>query len=381
MLTEADMMRKVFCTDEVAHEFYKRYGKCMGGGFFCNKAGLRQCKHYKRLDRKRDHRSETRTNCDAKLSILWDEVSKLWSVRKVILDHNHDLTPMRMVHMINSFRDMNCSAKAQINGMQGHGVPTSKILGYIAGQAGGYSLMGFTKKDAYNYIEKTKREKIVDGDANDASVIEYRLHDSFWAKETYDKRKMWANAYLKDKLCAGHSVLELVQNVEFMVREYQNNELEAHFKSIHDNPVIVTCLDPLERFAANVYPQELFLDVRREIEGVRAVIFVAKVRRSTTMVYTVEDYGIPGRPLTLLYDRVVNRVQCPCQFWLRKGYPCRHIFFVLKHEHARKIPSRLVLKRWCKDAKSLDNYGKRRADECNEREFLLCQGALHSASQ
>ncbi|XP_057757619.1 protein FAR1-RELATED SEQUENCE 5-like [Arachis stenosperma] len=543
--------------------------------FFCNKAGLRQRKHYERLDRKRDHRSEMRTNCDAKLSILWDEVSEIWRVRKVILDHNHDLTPMRMVHMINSFRDMNCSAKAQINGMQGHGVPTSKILGYMAGQAGGYSLMGFTKKDAYNYIEKTKREKIVDGDANvaiiylegkavsdpmcmarynltdknmlanlfwadggsrvnyqhfgdvlsfdstykknkyrrpwvifsgsnnnkqttifefglvldesiesytwllenllevmcnkkpsvivtdgcdsmraaikavfseathrlcawyveknvtsnvkdeglrqlftrwlysnmeieefeaewDASVVEYRLHDSFWAKETYDKRKMWANAYLKDKFCAGfrttsrceginanvkkflnsrHSILELVQNVELMVREYRNNELEAHFKSIHGNPVIATCLDPLERFAADVYTRELFLDVKREIEGVRAVNFVAKVCQSTTMVYTVEDYGIPGRPLTLLYDRVVNRVQCPCQFWLRKGYPCRHMFFVLKYEHARKIPSRLVMKRWCKDAKSLDNYGKGRADECSEREFLLRQGALHSASQ
>ncbi|XP_020960484.1 putative protein FAR1-RELATED SEQUENCE 10 isoform X1 [Arachis ipaensis] len=135
IFTEADMMRKVFCTDEAAYEFYKRYGKCHGFGirkgdsgkndkgrvirrrFFCNKAGLRQCKHYERLDRKRDHRSEMRTNCDTKLSILWDDVSKIWRVRKVILDHNHDLTPMRMVHMINSFRDMDCSAKAQINGM------------------------------------------------------------------------------------------------------------------------------------------------------------------------------------------------------------------------------------------------------------------------
>ncbi|XP_016206910.1 protein FAR1-RELATED SEQUENCE 8-like [Arachis ipaensis] len=30
--------------------------------------------------------------------------------------------------------------------------------------------MGFTKKDAYNYIEKTKRENIVDGDANAAII-------------------------------------------------------------------------------------------------------------------------------------------------------------------------------------------------------------------
>ncbi|QHO26548.1 uncharacterized protein DS421_7g200520 [Arachis hypogaea] len=57
------------------------------------------------------------------------------------------------------------------------------------------------------------------------------------------------------------------------------------------------------------------------------------------------------------------------------------MFFVLKHEHARKIPSRLVLNRWRKDTKSLENYGEGRADECSERGFLLRQGALHYASQ
>ncbi|XLS57678.1 hypothetical protein HN51_007433 [Arachis hypogaea] len=34
MLTEADMMRKVFCTDEAAYEFYKRYDKCHGFGIY-----------------------------------------------------------------------------------------------------------------------------------------------------------------------------------------------------------------------------------------------------------------------------------------------------------------------------------------------------------
>ncbi|RYR40009.1 hypothetical protein Ahy_A09g045667 [Arachis hypogaea] len=40
----------------------------------------------------------------------------------------------------------------------------------MVGIAGGYSLLGFTKKDAYNYIDKTKQEKIVNGDAN-ATIV------------------------------------------------------------------------------------------------------------------------------------------------------------------------------------------------------------------
>ncbi|XP_016195938.1 protein FAR1-RELATED SEQUENCE 4-like [Arachis ipaensis] len=106
------------------------------------------------------------------------------------------------------------------------------------------------------------------------TVEEYGLDDSFWAKETYNKRRMWVNAYLKDKFyvefrttsrCEGinanvkkflnsrHSVLEMVQNVKLMVQKYRNIELDAHFRSIHINPVITTCLDPLERFVVTVY--------------------------------------------------------------------------------------------------------------------------------
>ncbi|XP_072087940.1 protein FAR1-RELATED SEQUENCE 5-like [Arachis hypogaea] len=36
--------------------------------------------------------------------------------------------------------------------------------------AGGYSCLGFTKKDAYNYIDRLKRAKVVDGDMNTAIV-------------------------------------------------------------------------------------------------------------------------------------------------------------------------------------------------------------------
>ncbi|XP_020967160.1 protein FAR1-RELATED SEQUENCE 5-like [Arachis ipaensis] len=187
-LTAGDIMRMVFCSDDGAYEFYRVFGKFHGFGirkgdcgkdddgrlirrrFFCNKARLREHKHYNRVDRWQEHKPETRTNCDAKLSIYLDSNISVWRVRKVILEHNHDLKPTRMVHMIPNFREMTESAKAQIHGMQAHGVPTSKILGYMAGQAGGYSFMGFSKKNAYNYVNQSKHAKIVDGDSNAAIV-------------------------------------------------------------------------------------------------------------------------------------------------------------------------------------------------------------------
>ncbi|RYR38037.1 hypothetical protein Ahy_A09g042980 isoform C [Arachis hypogaea] len=134
-LSKEEIMNKAFRSDEAAYEFYRRFGKCFGFGirkgdsekdksgrvicrrFFCNRAGLRQHLHYDRLDRQRGHRPETRTNCEAKLSVYLDVVSGIWRVRKIVLDHNHDLTPAYMVHMMTNFREISCSAKAQISSM------------------------------------------------------------------------------------------------------------------------------------------------------------------------------------------------------------------------------------------------------------------------
>ncbi|RYQ79117.1 hypothetical protein Ahy_Scaffold7g108327 [Arachis hypogaea] len=333
-LSEQDIIRKVFRSEERAYDFYSKFGRCHGFGvrkgdygkdeegnlirrrFFCNRAGLRDEKHLNRLDRKRGHRPETRTNCLAKLSIYLDRENSTWKVRKVILDHNHELTPRRMVHMIPKFRRISDAAKANIDGMRGYGVSTSKILGYMAGVAGGYSLLGFTKKDAYNYIDHMRRAKVVNGDSNAAIVDDFELeweeasekfglHKKCWANQMYEKRHMWCNAYLRGKFCAGyrttsrceginshikgflnsrHSILELVQNLELVVREYRNNELVAQFNSIYSTPVLTTCLDPIERCAADVYTRAIFVLVKKEIDGVGAVNFVSKRRVSTTMV-------------------------------------------------------------------------------------------------
>ncbi|MED6194826.1 hypothetical protein PIB30_032140 [Stylosanthes scabra] len=81
-LTADAILRKVFRSDNGAYEFYKRFGKCHrfsvrkgdcgreGEGrfikrrFFCNRARLRELKHYNRLDWWRVHKPETMTKCE-----------------------------------------------------------------------------------------------------------------------------------------------------------------------------------------------------------------------------------------------------------------------------------------------------------------------------
>ncbi|XP_072076719.1 protein FAR1-RELATED SEQUENCE 9-like [Arachis hypogaea] len=176
----------------------------------------------------------------------------------------------------------------------------------------------------------------------------------------------------------GHSILELVQNLELVVREYRNNELVAQFNSIYSTPALTTCLDPIERCATDVYTRAIFVLVKKEIDGVGVVKFVSKRSVSITMVYTMEEYDHLGHYIVTLFDRTVTIMECQCRFWEKEDFLCRHMFFVTKHEHLKDILNRLILKLWRRDAKAIKEYVD---DMLSERGFLLRHGALHAASQ
>ncbi|RYQ83110.1 protein FAR1-RELATED SEQUENCE 9 [Arachis hypogaea] len=229
----------------------------------------------------------------------------------------------------------------------------------------------------------------------------YCLKGAVWWNQVYGKKEMWAKAFLCEKFCAGyrttsrceginsvcknfleskHSMLDLMQNLELLVREYRNNELMAQFRSIYSVPVMTTSLESLEHHAASIYTRAIFGDVKKEIESVSSVNFVGVKRSLTTKVYTVEEYGRPGRNIMVLCDKNMGKLECRCKFWRIQGYPCKHMFFVMKHEHLLAIPGSLVLKRWTKEAKALEAYVEKTDDNC-DRGFLLRHGALHSASR
>ncbi|RYR49707.1 hypothetical protein Ahy_A07g036243 [Arachis hypogaea] len=277
-LTEDDILRKVFRSEDDAYEFYKKLGKFYGFG-----------------------------------------------IRR---------------------GDMFKDEEAQIEGFQGCGISTSKTMRYMAGISGGYSLVRFLKKDAYNYVDKRRRARIADGDTNAAIVYledfeaewaqaeaDFGLKDAMWWNQVYGKKEMWANAFLCEKFCAGyrttsrceginfvcknfleskHSMLDLVQNLELLVREYKNNELLAQFRSIYSVPVMTTSLESLERYAASLYTRAIFGDVKKEIESVTSVNFVGVRRLLTTKVYTVEEYGHPSRNIMVLCDKNMGKLECRC---------------------------------------------------------------------
>ncbi|XP_057731268.1 protein FAR1-RELATED SEQUENCE 5-like [Arachis stenosperma] len=95
----------------------------------------------------------------------------VWKVRTIVDEHNHELAPAMFTNLLPSHRKMSEGDKAQVDSFKQFGIPTSKIMAYMAGQSGGYSMLRFTKRNLYNYVHGQRLARISDGDA--AAIIGY----------------------------------------------------------------------------------------------------------------------------------------------------------------------------------------------------------------
>ncbi|XP_057760034.1 uncharacterized protein LOC130980359 [Arachis stenosperma] len=139
--------------------------------FYCNCQGLREKKHYERVDRKRTHKPETRTNCNAKLVVFLDKSYGKWRTKILVEEHNHELAPQEFTNVMAPHRKIPEGHKAHIHRMHEAGFKTTQIMGFIAHMCGGYRNLNFISKDLYNYMDGVRQSRIVEGDA--AAAISY----------------------------------------------------------------------------------------------------------------------------------------------------------------------------------------------------------------
>ncbi|RYR09985.1 hypothetical protein Ahy_B05g078429 isoform E [Arachis hypogaea] len=224
------------------------------------------------------------------------------------------------------------------------------------------------------------------------------LMENSWVKSTYELRQSWATAYLRGTFCTSYkttsrceginafvkgflkstnSLLELVQSLDRVVKDYRNNELTAQFYSSYYTPVLTTGLDKIELFAAKLYTRAVFKEVRKQIKGVGSLLFLGKDSISTTSVYKFSSVGNRSRVRKVLYDPSEPKIECDCMMWNSEGIPCCHIFCVMKYEGLGEIPPGLILRRWCKDAKEWTASST--CDSLGHTSRLLRYGALCSS--
>ncbi|KAL4349550.1 hypothetical protein AHAS_Ahas10G0053200 [Arachis hypogaea] len=154
--------------------------------------------------KKKEHKVLTRMGCEAMLAVYFDTKISAWRVKKLVEKHNHNLVPRCFVHLILNHRGMNEAQKTQANTMHNNGLPTSKIMGLMVGQARGYANVGFTKNDLDNHIERTHRAKLIGGDSK--ATISYLLGKAdvdpmAMARYSATDKSRLANLFWADGIC------------------------------------------------------------------------------------------------------------------------------------------------------------------------------------
>ncbi|XP_057744669.1 protein FAR1-RELATED SEQUENCE 5-like [Arachis stenosperma] len=130
-----------------------------------------------------------------------------WKVSCFVESHNHDLTQPQFAYLVPANRRLTVTDKVQVKNLHNFGVKTCHIIGYIAFQKGGYRHAGFTCKDLYNHIDRYRRSKVKNGEAN--AVINYLISKSnndplFFGKYTFTSDKRLEHIFWAD----GQSIVD-----------------------------------------------------------------------------------------------------------------------------------------------------------------------------
>ncbi|KAI0526901.1 hypothetical protein KFK09_002494 [Dendrobium nobile] len=189
----------VYVNEKDAYEAYRNYGQNLGfsvhkdhHSYWPNSRNLKSkdfvyskadFKKLSDLNIQRKYRkSDTRTGCPAMIRFTVDEAG-YWKVKKFIENHNHDLPRPDDRHLLRSCRNM-CDEKAFVlKAMIDAGIRTIDAFSFLADEVGGVENIEFTRRDAYNFIQKIKRAKIELGDTNTLIELfkERQLNDNMFS--------------------------------------------------------------------------------------------------------------------------------------------------------------------------------------------------------
>lgn len=61
------------------------------------------------------------------------------------------------------------------------------------------------------------------------------------------------------------AISEFLQNFDWAINEYRNNESKADFNSSLDEPILTTSLKSFEGQASKIYTREMFKEVKEQL--------------------------------------------------------------------------------------------------------------------
>lgn len=209
-------------------------------------------------------------------------------------------------------------------------------------------------------------------------IFQFGLEDNRWVNEMYEKREMWATAYIRGKFFAGfrtisrcealhsqmgrfvhsrHNLRDFVHHFNRCLNYLRYMVDEANYESIRGEQVLQTTFPDLERSGSSVFTREIFFIFRDLLRRSGAMTVADGKRTSSNTMYKVEKYRVHGKAWHVSHNPTVPEFRCSCQRLESYGLPCAHILVVIVKHNVGELPSCLVLDRWTNGAKDKVHHG------------------------
>ncbi|RYQ91192.1 hypothetical protein Ahy_B09g097090 isoform G [Arachis hypogaea] len=203
-------------------------------------------------------------------------------------------------------------------------------------------------------------------------IEEFGVEDKSWVNNMYEEKHMWATAYIKEKFFAGfrttsrceglHSVVvryvgsrydltSFVEHFQRCVAHLRFKEFNADYESTCGVPVMQTCIELLERFAAELYTNEIFLLFRPFLSRVGSMRVLNIENNDDCIKYIVCNHGRPEFLWTVEFCQEEMIFMCTCLRMESFGILCEHIVKVLVDRDICEIFRLLLLDKWTKKVK------------------------------
>ncbi|XP_010436905.1 PREDICTED: protein FAR1-RELATED SEQUENCE 9 isoform X2 [Camelina sativa] len=206
----------------------------------------------------------------------------------------------------------------------------------------------------------------------DILVRRYYLQDNDWLQSIYNARQQWVRVFIRDAFYGELSTNEessslnsffqgfvdasttmqtLIQQHDKAIDSWREKELKADYEAIHSTPVMKTP-SPMEKQAASLYTRAAFNKFQDEFVETLANPASRISDSGTHTTYRVAKFGEVHKGHTVNFDALEVKAICSCQMFEYSGIICRHILAVFRANNVSTLPSRYLLRRWTKSAKT-----------------------------
>jgi len=203
-------------------------------------------------------------------------------------------------------------------------------------------------------------------------IDRYDLRGHEWLGTIYADRGQWVPVYLRDAFFAEMSITQHSDNInsyfdgyvnasttlQLFVKQYEKalesryeKEVKADYDTIKTAPVLKTP-SPMEKQVAELYTRKLFIKFQEELVETMTFLATRVNDDEAITTYRVAKFGEIHKSYFVTFNVRELQATCSCQMFEFSGLLCRHILTVFRVTNVLTLPSRYILKRWTRSAKS-----------------------------